>query len=73
MIAPDDVRLGEIGGAKFYMSKSQFAYWKNTQLTIDVVPGMAGMFSLENGAGKRFLIRSRVFTDEEVLALRDAA
>jgi len=69
MIAPDDVLLGEIGGAKFYMSPSQFAYWKNTQLTIDVVPGMGGMFSLENGSGKRFLTRSRVFTDEEVLAL----
>jgi len=73
MIAPDDVKLGEIGGAKFYMSPSQFAYWKNTQLTIDVVPGMGGMFSLENGTGKRFLTRSRVFTDEEVMALRDAA
>jgi len=69
MIAPDDVLLGEIGGAKFYMSPSQFEYWRNTQLTIDVVPGMGGMFSLENGSGKRFLTRSRVFTDEEVAAL----
>jgi uncharacterized protein (DUF779 family) len=73
LIAPDDVRLGDIGGVNFYMSPSQFAYWKNTQLTIDVVPGMGGMFSLENGTGKRFLTRSRIFTDEEVLALRDAA
>jgi len=69
MIAPDDVLLGEIGGAKFYMSPSQFEYWKFTQLTIDVVPGIGGMFSLENGSGKRFLTRSRVFTDEEVSAL----
>ena len=71
--APNDVLLGVIGGASFYMSPSQFAYWKNTQLTIDVVPGMGGMFSLENGSGKRFLTRSRVFTDDEVLALREAA
>jgi len=69
MIAPDDVLLGEIGGARFYMSPSQFEYWKFTQLIIDVVPGMGGMFSLENGSGKRFLTRSRVFTDEEVVAL----
>jgi uncharacterized protein (DUF779 family) len=69
LVAPKDVLMGEIGGAKFYMSPSQFEYWKNTQLTIDVVPGMGGMFSLENGSGKRFLTRSRVFTDEEVLAL----
>jgi uncharacterized protein (DUF779 family) len=73
MLAPDDVLLGEIGGAKFYMSPSQFEYWKNTQLTIDVVPGMGGMFSLENGSGKRFLTRSRVFTDAEVSALCGAA
>ena len=69
LLSPDDVELGTIGGAKFYMSPSQFEYWKNTQLTIDVVSGMGGMFSLENGSGKRFLTRSRVFTDEEVLAL----
>jgi hypothetical protein len=30
------------------------------------------MFSLENGEGVRFLIRSRVFTDEEIGALRGA-
>jgi uncharacterized protein (DUF779 family) len=69
LVSPDDVLLGEIGGAKFYMSPSQFEYWKNTQLIIDVVPGMGGMFSLENGSGKRFLTRSRVFTDDEVSAL----
>jgi uncharacterized protein (DUF779 family) len=69
LVAPKDVLMGEIGGAKFYMSPSQFEYWKNTQLTIDVVPGMGGMFSLENGSGQRFLTRSRVFSDEEVLAL----
>jgi len=67
MLSPDDVALGEIGGAGFYMSPSQFAYWKFTQLIIDVVPGMGGMFSLENGTGKRFLTRSRVFTEEEAV------
>ncbi len=73
LVAPKDVLMGEIGGAKFYMSPSQFEYWKNTQLTIDVVPGMGGMFSLENGSGSRFLTRSRVFTDAEVAALNQAA
>ncbi len=69
MLSPDDVHLGEIGGANFYMSPSQYEYWKFTQLIIDVVPGMGGMFSLENGSGKRFLTRSRVFTEDEVAAL----
>ena len=69
LLSPDDVELGEIGGAKFYMSPSQFEYWKYTQLIIDVVPGMGGMFSLENGTGKRFLTRSRVFTEAETTQL----
>jgi uncharacterized protein (DUF779 family) len=72
ILTPDDVLLGGIGGANFYMSPSQFEYWKNTQLTIDVVQGMGGMFSLENGSGKRFLTRSRVFSDDEVNALCSA-
>jgi hypothetical protein len=61
-----------VGGAPFYMSASQFEYWKHTQLILDVVPGRGGMFSLENGEGVRFLIRSRVFTDAEIAALRAA-
>jgi uncharacterized protein len=70
LLGPDDVLLGEIGGAKFYMSPSQFAYWRYTQLIIDVVPGMGGMFSLENGSGARFLTRSRVFDEAELAALQ---
>jgi hypothetical protein len=54
------------------MSRSQFEYWKHTQLILDVVPGRGGMFSLENGEGVRFLIRSRVFSDGEIAALREA-
>jgi uncharacterized protein len=59
------VKLGEIGGASFYMSASQFEYWKHTKLIIDVVPGRGGMFSLENGEGVRFLTRSRIYTEAE--------
>jgi uncharacterized protein (DUF779 family) len=68
-VADADVRLGEIGGAPFYISRAQFEYWQHTQLIIDVVPGRGGMFSLENGREVRFLTRSRVFTDAEVEAL----
>lgn len=69
LLSPHDVQLGTIGGANFYMSSSQFGYWKYTQLIVDVVPGIGGMFSLENGSGLRFLTRSRVFCEEELLAL----
>ena len=64
MVGDSDVQLGEVDGEPFYMSKSQFEYWKHTQLTLDVVPGRGGMFSLDNGEGVRFLIRSRIFDDD---------
>ena len=70
-----DVRLGElfIGGigteadiVPVWMSRSQFEYWRHTHLTIDVVPGRGAGFSLEAPTGQRFLIRSRLLTDEEL-------
>ncbi|MDV6377313.1 DUF779 domain-containing protein [Sporosarcina sp. GW1-11] len=65
LIGDQDVLLGHIGDVPFYMMKSQYDYWKHTQLIIDVVDGRGGMFSLEGVEGKRFLTRSRAFTDEE--------
>lgn len=56
-----DVLLGEVAGAPFYMGGDQFEYWKHTELTVDIVPGRGGGFSLEAPLGVRFLIRSRVF------------
>ncbi|WP_269329883.1 DUF779 domain-containing protein [Kineosporia babensis] len=52
-----------------WMSRNQFEYWKHTHLTIDVVPGRGAGFSLEAPEGVRFLIRSRLLTDEESSAL----
>jgi hypothetical protein len=72
LVGDSDVQLGEVDGEPFYMSRSQFEYWKHTQLTLDVVPGRGGMFSLDNGEGVRFLIRSRIFDQEEIGALRAA-
>ena len=70
LLGDSDHHLGTIADCPFYMSKSQFEYWKHTQLILDVVPGRGGMFSLENPEGVRFLIRSRVFNGEEIAALR---
>lgn len=69
MVGDSDVLLGEIGDCPFYMSRAQFEYWQHTHLTIDVVPGRGGMFSLEGPTGRRFLTRSRLFTDEEAALL----
>ena len=64
-----DVLLGKIGDAEFYISTSQYATWKHTQLIIDVIEGHGGTFSLEGPEGKAFHTRSRVFTPQEMAEL----
>jgi uncharacterized protein (DUF779 family) len=70
-VGGQDVKLGDLKVAGihepigFWMSASQFEYWKHTHLTVDVVIGRGGGFSLESPEGKRFLIRSRLFSDQE--------
>ena len=73
LTGPSDVLLGtvDIGvddPIEVYMSESQFEYWKFTHLTIDVVPGRGAGFSVEGPTGMRFLIRSRMLTEEEAVA-----
>ena len=53
----------------FWMSVSQYEYWKHTHLTVDVVKGRGSGFSVEAPEGVRFLIRSRLFSDQESEAL----
>lgn len=65
LVGDQDVFLGDIDGCPFYISRPQFEYWKHTQLTIDVVPGRGGAFSLDSTTGQRFVVRSRLYTDEE--------
>jgi uncharacterized protein (DUF779 family) len=70
-IGPGDEYLGHIGSVPFYMSKSQYEYWKHTQLIIDVIDAHGGgTFSLEGSEGKAFITRSRLFTDEELALLK---
>ncbi|MER7398080.1 DUF779 domain-containing protein [Streptomyces sp. NPDC000151] len=63
-----DVLLGHVFGddVPFWMSADQYTYWRHTHLTVDVVPGRGSGFSLEAPEGVRFLIRSRLLTDEEL-------
>ena len=60
VVFPNDIKLGEIGGVPFYMNGDQYEKWKHTDLTIDAVNGIGGMFSLDNGTGKRFLTKSEI-------------
>ncbi|MEU6584932.1 DUF779 domain-containing protein [Nocardia sp. NPDC046763] len=68
-----DVLLGRVfPDTAFWISADQYEYWRHTHLTVDVVPGRGGGFSLEAPEGVRFVIRSRLFTDAETAALEAA-
>ena len=83
LLGDADVHLGDLvvvpdGGVEpgpggfrvpVWMSRAQFEYWKHTHLTIDVVPGRGAGFSVEAPEGVRFIIRSRLLTDDEWAAL----
>ncbi|WP_370187995.1 DUF779 domain-containing protein [Aeromicrobium sp.] len=79
LTGPSDVHLGDLdigasdvdpdGLVPVWISREQFRYWSHTHITIDVVPGRGAGFSLEGPTGHRFIIRSRVFTEEETAAL----
>ncbi|MEZ4918108.1 MAG: DUF779 domain-containing protein [Saprospiraceae bacterium] len=69
MLNETDIWLGNIHGCDFYMAQDQFEYWKHTQLTIDIVEGRGASFSLEIPLGLRFVVKSRLFTDEEIAVL----
>jgi hypothetical protein len=65
-LGSSDVCLGVIEDCEFWMNKDQFEYWKHTQLTLDATKGRGSSFSLEIPYGMRFIIQSRLFTEEEL-------
>ncbi|TIC82540.1 DUF779 domain-containing protein [Nocardioides sp. GY 10127] len=72
MLGGSDIHIGDLDvglerHVPVWMSKAQYQYWSHTHLTIDVVKGRGAGFSLEAPHGVRFLIRSRLMTDEEAL------
>ena len=66
-----DIFLGTICEQPFFIAADQYSYWEHTQLIIDVVSGKGGMFSIEGPTGKRFLTRSRVFSELELIDLKN--
>jgi len=72
-VGGQDVLLGHIhGNTPVWIGAAQFVYWRHTQVTIDVVPGRGAGMSLEAPEGFRFIVRSRVFSDEEAELLEHA-
>lgn len=65
-VGAQDILLGHVAGdVPVWIGAAQFEYWRHTQITIDVVPGRGAGMSLESPEGVRFIVRSRVFTDDE--------
>ena len=65
-VGGQDVLLGLLSGdTPVWIGAAQFEYWKHTQVPIDVVPGRGSGMSLEAPEGIRFIVRSRIFSDEE--------
>lgn len=74
MTGPQDVLLGELDPGTpepvpVWISKPQFEYWSHTHITIDVTAGRGAGFSIEGPTGNRFIVRSRLFTEEEQQSL----
>ncbi len=68
-----DVLLGELAGINYYMNRDQYEYWKHTHLTIDITAGRGSSFSLEIPLGFRFIIHSRMLSEEENKALNSSS
>lgn len=73
IVGDADVLLGTVAdGVQVWIGAAQFEYWRHTQVTIDVVPGRGAGMSLEGPEGVRFIVRSRIFTDDEAERLAAA-
>src|SRR5579875_1520220 len=57
-LGPNDLCLGEIGGAPFYIDVEQYERWGRPRFQIDVSPGAADGFSLEGPEGVHFVTRT---------------
>lgn len=58
-LAPNDLRIGEIGGAPFYVDADQYERWQQPIFLIDVAPGGTDGFSLDAGEDFHFITLTR--------------
>jgi uncharacterized protein (DUF779 family) len=55
-IGPNDVLLGTIGGAEFYIDRDQYERWREPQIVVDVAPEGGDSFSLEGAEEVHFVL-----------------
>lgn len=72
-IGTSDIRLGMVNDANFFVNKAHYEYIKYSHITLDVTEGRGSSFSLEIPLGVRFIIKSRLFTDVELEAMKAAS
>lgn len=65
-LGADDRRLGEVAGVPVYASLAQCDYLAGLRMTLDVAPGNSGSFGLEDGSGRHFVARFRLWTNDEL-------
>jgi len=56
--SPNDLLLGHVGDAPFYIDAEQYERWNRPSFRLDVAPGHAAGFSLEGLEGVRFTLSS---------------
>ena len=64
MVGGADVLLGDLEGCPFYMGEDQFAYWGTPSSSSTPCPAAARALAGQR-RGRRFLLRSRLYSDEE--------
>jgi uncharacterized protein (DUF779 family) len=63
--ADSDLKLGAIGSSPFYVDRDQYVRWGEPEFVIDVAPGGAGGFSLEELERVHFISRTPGSTPRE--------
>jgi uncharacterized protein len=57
-IGPHDLKLGEVGGAGFYIDSDQYERWNRPVFVLDLAPEPAEGFSLSGPGGTHFVSRT---------------
>lgn len=56
---PNDLLLGEVGGAPYYVDAEQYRRWGEPRFVLDVAPGAPEGFSLGKSEGVHFVSLTR--------------
>ena len=58
LLGPNDVMIGEVGGASFYIDDELYERWRRPAFLLDVAEGGGSSFSLEETEGIHFTVRT---------------